>query len=250
MPQSFHLRRYAAHSPLRGVILLLLAALAAAAVTASARSRRLVPLQRGAHDVPGLAAVEPIVANRATTPCLVDGRRLAPASRWPAHRQRTTRPHPAREGVVAASAGVAGVRLELGGQATSSSAPSTRPRSSAARPARHRVRLLVRRRAADRRRGDPGPRRRPLDLEVGPLRVRANQVDGSTRRALEITLGEQDVVIGEATAGGDACAPAPSAPPAWATATATVTARAATAAPATPAAATAPTATAARASAR
>ena len=48
MPQSFHLRRYAAHSPLRGVILLLLAALAAAAVPASARVRptRAAPARR------------------------------------------------------------------------------------------------------------------------------------------------------------------------------------------------------------
>src|SRR4051794_14480632 len=46
---------------------------------------------------------------------------------------------------------------------------------------------------------------RQLDLNVGGVRVRTNVLNGATRQALVIDLGDNEYVIGEATAGGDAC---------------------------------------------
>jgi Ca2+-binding RTX toxin-like protein len=45
-----------------------------------------------------------------------------------------------------------------------------------------------------------------LDLNLGVVRVRTNQLDGDTRRALVLDVGDAQVVLGEARASGDACA--------------------------------------------
>ena len=37
------------------------------------------------------------------------------------------------------------------------------------------------------------------------MRIRANQLDGTTRRALILDVGTTQLVLGEATASGDAC---------------------------------------------
>jgi Ca2+-binding RTX toxin-like protein len=48
---------------------------------------------------------------------------------------------------------------------------------------------------------------RPVDLSLGPVRVRANQLDGATRRGLVVDYADgRQLVLGEATADGDACA--------------------------------------------
>jgi Ca2+-binding RTX toxin-like protein len=46
---------------------------------------------------------------------------------------------------------------------------------------------------------------RQLDMNVGGVRVRTNVLNGATRQALVLDLGDNEYVIGEATAGGDAC---------------------------------------------
>ena len=45
-----------------------------------------------------------------------------------------------------------------------------------------------------------------LDLNLGVVRVRTNQLDGDTRRALVLDVAGVQVVLGEARASGDACA--------------------------------------------
>ena len=45
-----------------------------------------------------------------------------------------------------------------------------------------------------------------LDLDLGVVRVRTNQLDGDTRRALVLDVAGAEVVLGEAQASGDACA--------------------------------------------
>jgi Ca2+-binding RTX toxin-like protein len=47
---------------------------------------------------------------------------------------------------------------------------------------------------------------RPFDQTIGGVRIRANQFDGTTRRALIFDVGGSQLVLGEATAAGDACA--------------------------------------------
>ena len=47
---------------------------------------------------------------------------------------------------------------------------------------------------------------RPLDETIGLIRVRANQFDGTTRRALILNFANTELVLGEATVSGDACA--------------------------------------------
>ena len=53
------------------------------------------------------------------------------------------------------------------------------------------------------RSGDPPS---PFDQTIGGIRIRANQFDGTTRRALILDAGGSQIVIGEASAAGDACA--------------------------------------------
>ena len=47
---------------------------------------------------------------------------------------------------------------------------------------------------------------RPVDQTIGGVRVRFNQLTGGTRQALVLDIGPTEVVLGEATASGDACA--------------------------------------------
>jgi Ca2+-binding RTX toxin-like protein len=47
---------------------------------------------------------------------------------------------------------------------------------------------------------------RPVDQTIGGIRVRFNQVTGGTRQALILDIGPTQLVLGEATASGDACA--------------------------------------------
>src|SRR6202035_995532 len=44
------------------------------------------------------------------------------------------------------------------------------------------------------------------DQTIGGVRVRTNQLSGATRQALVLDIGGNEYVLGEATAGGDACA--------------------------------------------
>jgi hypothetical protein len=45
-----------------------------------------------------------------------------------------------------------------------------------------------------------------IDQTIAGVRVRTNQLSGDTRRALVLDVGGNEYVLGEATAGGDACA--------------------------------------------
>jgi hypothetical protein len=45
-----------------------------------------------------------------------------------------------------------------------------------------------------------------IDQTIGGVRVRTNQLSGATRQALVLDIGGNEYVLGEATAGGDACA--------------------------------------------
>jgi Ca2+-binding RTX toxin-like protein len=47
---------------------------------------------------------------------------------------------------------------------------------------------------------------RPVDQTIGGVRIRFNQVTGGTRQALVLDIGPTQLVLGEATASGDACA--------------------------------------------
>jgi Ca2+-binding RTX toxin-like protein len=46
---------------------------------------------------------------------------------------------------------------------------------------------------------------RSIDQTIAGIRLRTNQLNGDTRQALVVDLGDTEVVIGEATASGDAC---------------------------------------------
>ena len=50
------------------------------------------------------------------------------------------------------------------------------------------------------------PSGQPFDMDVGAVRVRANLLTGDIRQALVLNLGTEQIVLGEASAGGDACA--------------------------------------------
>ncbi len=46
---------------------------------------------------------------------------------------------------------------------------------------------------------------RSVDMTIAGVRVRTNQLSGATRQALVLDVGDTEVVLGEATASGDAC---------------------------------------------
>lgn len=153
------------------------------------------------------ATSEPVIANPDGAPCRTDAR--APADAAPVGPLTVSEPSAQTRrgnGVLAASASVESSQLVLGtsaistGVVTASQAVSCTNGVSTASGSSRVDALVIG--------GNPVNiiADRPFDQTIGGVRVRANQVEGNTRRALTLDAGGSQVVIGEATAAGDACA--------------------------------------------
>jgi Ca2+-binding RTX toxin-like protein len=156
---------------------------------------------------PPAALAEPTVANPAGAPCAGDAQEVAGVA--PVGPLSVTAPHATTRsgpGVIAAAAGVEGATLDLGGipiavgAVAADQTASCADGSSATVGSSHVDALSVG--------GTPVPviAGQTLDLNLGAVRVRTNQLDGETRRALVLDAGGIEVVLGEAQASGDACA--------------------------------------------
>ena len=158
--------------------------------------------------VPDQAASEPVIANPAMSPCGTDSRELAGAQ--PVGSSTVAFPRAATRraaGVIAAAASVEGAQLSdaqgsisVGAVRTSQLATCADGRS--VRSGSSEVDALV-------VNGTPVPivADRPVDLDLGTVRVRANHVEGATRTGLILDYADgRQLVLGEATADGDACA--------------------------------------------
>jgi hypothetical protein len=155
---------------------------------------------------PPAATVEPTVANAAGAPCVGDAQQVAgvaPVGPLAVTAPRaTTRSAP---GVFAAAASVEGATVDLGGipiavgavavDQTASCADGTSTTTGSS----HVDALSVG--------GTPVPliAGQTIDLDLGVVRVRTNQLDGDTRRGLVLDVAGVQVVLGEARASGDAC---------------------------------------------
>jgi hypothetical protein len=158
------------------------------------------------YSSPPSATSEPTVANANSSPCVSET--AQPADAAPVGPLIVSEPSALtrREvGVLAATASVESAQMTLGGSAISVGAVSSsqfQACSSGASVAggSSRVDALV-------VGGTPVDviADRPLDQSIGAIRIRANQFDGTTRRALILDFGTTQIVLGEATASGDAC---------------------------------------------
>lgn len=153
------------------------------------------------------AATEPAVANPEGAPCRTDAR--APADAAPVGPLTVSEPSAQTRrgnGVLAASASVKSSQLTLGtsaistGVVTASQTVSCTDGASTASGSSRVDALVVG--------GNPVNivADRPFDQTIGGVRIRANQFDGTTRRALILDAGGSQIVLGEAGASGDACA--------------------------------------------
>ena len=155
---------------------------------------------------PPAATSEPSVANVNGSPCVSDS--AEPVEAAPVGPLTVSEPSALtrREvGVLAASASVESAQLTLGGSAISVGAVSSSQFQACSSGVSSgggssRVDALV-------VGGTPVDviADRPLDQTIGAIRIRANQFDGTTRRALILDFGTSQIVLGEATAAGDAC---------------------------------------------
>jgi hypothetical protein len=158
-------------------------------------------------SAPPAATVEPTVANAAGAPCASDTQQVAGVA--PVGPLAVTAPHATTRsapGVIAAAASVEGATVNLGGIPIAVGAvavdqtASCADGSSATVGSSHVDALNVGGTAV------PLIAGQALDLNLGVVRVRTNQLDGDTRRALVLNAGDVEVVLGEAQASGDACA--------------------------------------------
>jgi Ca2+-binding RTX toxin-like protein len=158
-------------------------------------------------SAPPAATVEPTEANTAGTPCASDTQQVAGVA--PVGPLAVTAPRAATRsapGVIAAAASVEGATLNLGGIPIAVGAVAVDQTASCADGnnatvgSSHVDALNVGGTAV------PLIAGQPLDLNLGVVRVRTNQLDGNTRRALVLNAGDVEVVLGEAQAAGDACA--------------------------------------------
>lgn len=156
---------------------------------------------------PPAALAEPTVANAAGAPCAGDTQQVAGVA--PVGPLSVTAPHATTRsapGVIAAAAGVEGATVELGGIPIGVGAVSADQTASCADGSTmtvgssHVDALSVGGTVV------PVIAGQTLDLNLGVVRVRTNQLDGDTRRALVLDAGSVEVVLGEAQASGDACA--------------------------------------------
>lgn len=156
---------------------------------------------------PPAATAEPTVANAAGAPCVGDTQEvagIAPVGPLSVAAPRAmTRSAP---GVIAAAASVEGATLDLGGVPIAVGAVAVDQTASCAdgstttTGSSHVDALSVGGTAV------PVIAGQALDLNLGVVRVRANQLEGDTRRALVLDVAGTQVVLGEAQASGDACA--------------------------------------------
>jgi Ca2+-binding RTX toxin-like protein len=190
---------------------LLLAAAAAAALTGSPAAAQAADTCRASaarETSPGQATSEPVVANPPATPCATDAREAAGVqpvgSSTVAFPRAATRREP---GLLAATASVEGASFPMGGVAVSVGAVHATQAAACVGGATvssgsSRVDALIIGGTAV-----PIVADQPADFNAGPLRVRANQVSGDTRTGLILDDGTgRELVLGEVTAGGDACA--------------------------------------------
>jgi hypothetical protein len=156
---------------------------------------------------PPAATVEPTVANVAGAPCATDTQQVAGVA--PVGPLAVTAPKATTRlapGVIAAAASVEGATLDLGGipvavgAVAADQTASCADGSSVTTGSSHVDALNVGGTAI------PVIAGQALDLNLGVVRVRTNQLDGATRRALVLDVGNVQVVLGEARASGDACA--------------------------------------------
>ena len=203
LARSSSARRRSAAALAAGALVLTLGS-ATAAQAASPSTCRAAAVRVTA---PPLAAVEPTVANVAGTPCAGDTQQVAGVA--PVGPLSVTAPHATTRsapGVIAAAAGVAGATLDLGGipigvgAVAADQTVSCADGSATTTGSSHVDALSVG--------GTPIPviAGQTLDLNLGVVRVRTNQLDADTRRALVLDVGDVQVVLGEAQASGDACA--------------------------------------------
>ena len=157
---------------------------------------------------PGQLASEPVVANPPATPCATDSREAAGVQPVGGLTVVAPRASTRREpGLLAASASVEGAQIPLGSATISVGAVDATQIAACTggatvRSGSSRVEALVVNGTAV-----PIVADRPVDLAVGPVRIRANQVSGDTRTALALDDGTgRQVVLGEVSAAGDACA--------------------------------------------
>jgi hypothetical protein len=156
---------------------------------------------------PPAATAEPTVANAAGAPCASDGQQVAGVA--PVGPLAVTTPHATTRsapGVIAAAASIEGATLDLGGVPIALGAVAAEQTASCADGASvaagtsHVDALSVGGTTV------PVIAGQTLDLDLGVVRVRTNQLDGDIRRALVLDVGDAQVVLGEAQASGDACA--------------------------------------------
>ena len=156
---------------------------------------------------PPAATAEPTVANASGAPCAGDTQEVAgitPVGPLSVATPRAmTRSAP---GVIAAAASVEGATLDLGGVPIAVGAVAADQTASCADGSTttvgssHVDALSVGGTAV------PVIAGQALDLNLGVVRVRTNQLEGDTRRALVLDVAGTQVVLGEAQAAGDACA--------------------------------------------
>jgi hypothetical protein len=155
---------------------------------------------------PPAAIAEPTVANAAGAPCVSDAQQVAGVA--PVGPLSVTAPHATTRsapGVIAAAAGVEGATVNLGGipiavgAVAADQTASCADGSSVTTGSSHVDALSVGGTVI------PVIAGQTLDLNLGVVRVRTNQLDGDTRRALVLDVAGVQVVLGEAQASGDAC---------------------------------------------
>jgi Ca2+-binding RTX toxin-like protein len=156
---------------------------------------------------PPAALAEPTVANPSGAPCADDAQQVAGVA--PVGPLSVTAPHATTRsapGVIAAAASVEGATVDLGGIPIAVGAVavdqtvSCTDGSATTTGSSHVDALSVGGTAI------PVIAGQTLDLNLGAVRVRTNQLDGDARRALVLDAAGVEVVLGEAQAAGDACA--------------------------------------------
>jgi Ca2+-binding RTX toxin-like protein len=202
-------RPRAGHFPMLRRGLAATAGVAALALVASASAQAATPTCRASAvrvSAPPLTTVEPTVAGSGAG-CATDAQRVVDTvAAGPLSVTAPTATTRSGPGVIAAGSGVAGVSLALAGVPISVGAVAAEQTVSCASGenvvagSSHVDALNVA--------GTPVPivAGQPLDLDLGVVRVRANQLVGDVRQALVLNAGDVQVVLGEAQAAGDACA--------------------------------------------
>jgi Ca2+-binding RTX toxin-like protein len=182
-------------------------ALGTAASAAQAAAPSVCRASAARVAAPPAAVAEPTVANAAGAPCAGDTQQVAGVA--PAGPLSVTAPKAmtrAEPGVIAAAASVEGATLGLGGTTIAVGAVAADQTASCTdgitttTGSSHVDALSVGGTVI------PLIAGQALDLNLGAVRVRTNQLEGDTRRALVLDAAGVQVVLGEAQASGDACA--------------------------------------------